>query len=321
MTEALPAFVARRRPDWAGLEQLLAALEQKKLGAAQLGDLDRHYRRAAADLAHVQSYYPGTDAEVFLNQLCGRAYGRIYQHRPQRLAAVRTFFACDFPRAVRSELGFIGASAGLFWLGALVGLTTVLLQPGLADLFVSAPLQKFVADHRLWTDELPMPASETATSILTNNLQVIVGVFALGITGGLGTVVILLVNGVTIGATLAHCFNGGLGVPLLVFMSAHGFVELSVIFIAGGAGLIVGHALLVPGERPRAEVLRERAARAVQLVVGCAPFLACIGVVEGYLSPGHTLPALSKLLLGASLGAGFWLYLLTASRQSGRGGR
>jgi uncharacterized membrane protein SpoIIM required for sporulation len=155
-----------------------------------------------------------------------------------------------------------------------------------------------------------MPPSETAATIIINNLQVTVGAFALGITFGLGTLAILLNNGIHVGAVVAHCINGGVGPGILVFMSGHGVVELSVICICGGAGLIVGHALIVPTERPRGEVLRERSARAVQLVVGCAPFLTGIGVVEGFISPGDFFPAPVKVVLGLCLGAAFWLYLL-----------
>jgi len=315
MSEALPAFVESRKPLWEQLARLLDALDQKRLAASQLAELDRLYRRAAADLARAQGAYAGTDVHRYLNQLCGRAYGRIYTRRPDRLGAVHEFFARAFPQAVRDELKFIGAAAALLATGVVLGFTTLLLQPGLADLFVPETLQRYVAEQRLWTDSIGLPPSEIATQILTNNLQVSVGAFALGITGGIGTVFILLNNGVFLGATLAHCFNGGVGPGLLVFMSAHGFVELSVICICGGAGLIIGHALVVPQEQPRGEVLRERSRRAVQLVLGSAPFLAAIGVVEGYVSPGHGVPAPLKLLLGLSLGAGFWAWLLTAGRR------
>jgi uncharacterized membrane protein SpoIIM required for sporulation len=311
MAESLPAFVARRRPDWTQLEGLLSSLDRRSIPAAALRELDVLYRRAAADLAHAQAFYPGTDAQRFLNQLCGRAYGRIYQRRLGRAAAVRAFFVSGFPAAVQAELNFIGVAAALLFSGALLGLTSVLLQPDLAPLFVSDDLQRFVARHHLWTDSAAeLPPSEVATQIIYNNLSVTVGAFALGITAALGTICLMLFNGITVGAIVAHCFNGGVGPGILEFMSAHGFVELSVICICGGAGLIVGHALVVPGERPRGEVLRERASRAVQLVVGCAPFLAGIGVVEGFISPGHFFPWPLKLLLGASLGLAFWTYLL-----------
>jgi uncharacterized membrane protein SpoIIM required for sporulation len=91
-------------------------------------------------------------------------------------------------------------------------------------------------------------------------------------------------------------------------------VELSIIVIAGGAGLMVGQALIDPGELPRGQALELRGREAVKLVLGCAPFLALIAVVEGFVSPGDFFPSWVKALLGLALGAFFWLYLLRAGR-------
>jgi uncharacterized membrane protein SpoIIM required for sporulation len=154
-----------------------------------------------------------------------------------------------------------------------------------------------------------------ASLIFVNNLRVMAAAFALGVTAGVGTVAVLLANGVSVGATVAMCSQHGLAPGLLTFMSAHGPVELSIICIAGGAGLMIGHALVVPLERPRAEVLRERATTAVQLVLGAAPFLVGIGFVEGFVSPGPLFPWWAKLLLGAVLGTAFWTYVLRSGRS------
>jgi uncharacterized membrane protein SpoIIM required for sporulation len=116
-----------------------------------------------------------------------------------------------------------------------------------------------------------------------------------------------------------HCAQNDLGPSILTFMAAHGPVELSIICISGGAGLIVGHALVAPGELPRAEALRLRAARAVRMVLGCAPALAAIGVVEGFVSPGDLFSPLLKLLLGLSLFAGFWAWLVASGRAPDAG--
>ena len=111
-----------------------------------------------------------------------------------------------------------------------------------------------------------------------------------------------------------HCAQNGLGPSILTFMAAHGPVELSIICITGGAGLMVGHALIDPGERTRADALRLRAGRAVRMVLGCAPFLAAIGVVEGFVSPGDLFSPLLKVVLGLSLFVGFWAYLMRTAR-------
>jgi uncharacterized membrane protein SpoIIM required for sporulation len=316
MALPLPAFVAKRRADWDALQALLVRQRSGALRLEELRTLDTLYRRAAADLAHTQTFYPGTDAHRFLNQLCGQAYAAIYQPPRERWPAVRAFFQRDFPRALRRERGFVAASAALFTLGILLGALVVLWEPRGAELLVPAGIRQYVAHGRMWTDDIlsVAPPNTVASGIATNNLTVTIATFALGLTFGLGTLFILVNNGVHIGAVGALCFREGMGAGLLDFIAAHGPVELSIIVIAGGAGLMVGQALVDPGELPRGQALALRGREAVKLVLGCAPFLALIGMVEGYVSPGSYFPTWVKAGLGLSLGALFWGYLLRAGR-------
>ena len=316
MAEPLPAFVTRRRPDWETLQGLLDAQRTGTLHLQQLKSLDRLYRRASADLAHAQAFYPATDAHRFVNQLCSNAYGAIYQPPRERVAAVTGFFRRGFPTALRAELRFVAVSALLFWLGAALGALVVSFEPTGAALLVPSGIREAVADHRMWTDNLlsVMPPGFAASWILTNNLSVTIATFALGITLGLGTALILVSNGVQLGAVAALCVREGMGWPLLSFVGAHGVVELSEIIIAGAAGLMIGHAIIDPGELPRGAFVKQRATQAVKLVVGCAPFLALIGVVEGFVSPGDLFPGPFKVALGLALGGLLWAYLLLAGR-------
>lgn len=316
MAEALPAFVARRRADWDALEAALPRFGRGTTTLREVSELERLYRRVSADLATAQAFYPGTDAHRFLNQLAAKAYGTVYRQRPARVAALRAFFREGFPRAVRESLPYTKLAAALMVLGVVVGATTVALEPNGALLLVPEGLREWIGRKELWTDQalVAHTPSEMATAIFVNNLRVTIAAFALGITFGLGTALLLLVNGLHLGAVLAACIQEGLGPGILSFMAAHGPVELSIIAITGGAGLKLGHALLEPGERPRAEVLREKAPAAVQLVLGCAPFLTGIGVVEGFVSPGTFFPWWVKLPLGVALGVGFWMYVLRGGR-------
>jgi uncharacterized membrane protein SpoIIM required for sporulation len=319
----LPAFVAKRRPDWDALQSLLARQKSGALKLEELRTLDTLYRRAAADLAHTQTFYAGTDAHRFLNQLCGQAYAAIYQPPRERWFVVCDFFRRDFPVTLRRELRFVGASAAVFCLGLLLGALVVLLEPRGAELLVPAGVRQYVAQGRMWTDDIlsVAPPNSVASGIATNNLTVTIVTFALGMLGGLGTLYMLVNNGVSIGAISALCVKAGMTRGFLDFIAAHGPVELSIIVIAGGAGFMVGQALIDPGELPRGQALALRGREAVKLVLGCAPFLACIGVVEGYVSPGSLFPTWVKAALGLSLGALFWGYLLRAgSSEAARTG-
>jgi uncharacterized membrane protein SpoIIM required for sporulation len=318
MAAPLPAFVGQRRPDWEALQGLLAQQREGTLGLEGLRRLDTLYRRAAADLAHAQTFYPDTDAHRFLNQLCGQAYAAIYQPPRERWLAVRDFFRREFPATLRAEGRFVAVSAGFFVLGLLLGSLVVLLEPRGAELLVPQGVRDYVAQGRMWTDDIlsVAPPNAVSSGIATNNLTVIIFTFASGILFGLGTVFTLVNNGVQIGAIAALCTREGMGLKLLDFISAHGPVELSIITIAGGAGLMVGQALIDPGELPRGQALALRGKAAVKLVLGCAPFLAAIALVEGFISPGNLFPTALKGALGLSLGALFWSYLLRAGRDT-----
>lgn len=321
MAEPLPAFVARRRPEWSALERLLDRQATGQLHLDDLSTLDRLYRRASADLALAQAFYVNTDAHRFLNQLCARAYGAIYRPRVDRAASLRAFFREGFPRAVRETLPYTLTSVALLALGVVLGATTVAIDPGGAKYLIDDSLRAFIDRRELWTDSaLGMSTpGEMATMIFTNNLSVSFRAFAFGVSAGIGTVLLIILNGVHVGALVAACFQNGLGPGILTFMAAHGPVELSIICLCGGAGLVIGHAIIDPGERTRASWLKERSRVAVQLVLGSAPFLVLIGVVEGFVSPGAFFPWPLKVLLGAASGVGFWLYLLQSGRSaSGR---
>lgn len=318
MAEPLPAFVTRRRADWARLEAMLTQLRAGKLSLADVTTIDTLYRQASADLAVAQSAYAGTDVLRFLNQLCARAYSAIYRPRGAQLESLRTFYAQTFPRLVRETLRMTQLSAALLAFGAIVGLVTVLLHPDGAILLVPAHLRQIISRGEVWTDSILGPATPTelAVQIFLNNIRVMITAFALGVTAGVGTVLVVLGNGVSVGATVAACFQGGVGLNILTFMSAHGPVELSLICIAGGAGLHIGRALIDPGERSRAVAVKEHAQVAVQLLLGCAPFMVAIGIVEGFVSPGPFFPWPLKVATGLLSGFGLWRWLLRASPTS-----
>lgn len=323
MAEALPAFVARRKPDWTQLEQTLTRLSAGQLKLEEVWQLDALYRRVAADLAFAQGHYAGTDVARFLNQLCASAFATIYRPRRGSFEGLKTFYLHTFPALVRETWGPIRVSGALFLFSLVLGVVSVWLHAPAADALVPPELRAFIARGDLWTDHAlgPNTPSEMATQIFLNNLRVIFSAVAFGVTAGVMTVFVLLQNGLFLGATLAACFRGGVGPNILTFIAAHGPVELSLICIAGGAGLHLGRAMIDPGERTRATAIREHARVAVQLVLGCAPFMVAIGIVEGFVSPGPYFPWPAKLAIGVLTGVGFWRWLLTAPPAQAATGR
>jgi len=318
MDEGLPQFVQRRRPDWERLARLLDGLARRRLRLDELQALDGLYRRTASDLAHANTFFPGSEAQAHLNGLCARGYASIYQQRPSRAKALRRFFANDFPGTFVAEVRFFVAALCLLLAGALVGAVAALSAPESIRALVPDDLWSSIDRGVLWTDSALSATSPLVlgSHIITNNVGVALSLFGLGLTFGLGTAVGLFANGLHLGAVLALCFRAKLGVGLLGFMVAHGFVELTAVLIAGQAGLILGAALVDPGELTRADALRLRGRRALRLLMGTVPLLFGIGLVEGYVSPGELFPGWLKLVLGLALAGLVYGYLVRAGRAA-----
>jgi len=164
----------------------------------------------------------------------------------------------------------------------------------------------------MWTHSIVTIKPLASSAILTNNLSVSLATFALGITAGVGTVYMMLVNGLLIGVISAACWREGMNLQLWSFVAAHGILELPAIFIAGGAGLGIARGLLFPGTLPRRESLAQAGARSVRLVLGTIPLLLVAGFVEGFVSPTDLNPAI-KFLLSGALGTLLVLYLLSGT--------
>jgi uncharacterized membrane protein SpoIIM required for sporulation len=310
---SVAAFVRERRAAWERLDALAARAATGKLPLAEVEELDRLFRRAAGDLAHARTAFPGSDAEGFLAQVATRAYGVLHRPRARRLAALAALYRDEAPAAFRAHRGAFALALAALATGLAGGALAVALDPSAAAALVPAPVRDAVAAGRLWTDGLLSVAPGLAGSaILHNNLGVAALAFALGLTAGLGTAALLFVNGLSVGAIVVHAAQGGLGPGLLGFVAAHGPLELGALLLAGQAGLVLASGLVDPGEWPRRVALAARGREAARLLAVALPALGAAAAVEATVSPGALLPAAAKALLGIALAAAPFLWLARA---------
>jgi uncharacterized membrane protein SpoIIM required for sporulation len=173
----------------------------------------------------------------------------------------------------------------------------------------------------LWTN---IPVAErpyASTFIMQNNIQVAFLAFGGGMLAGLYTVWTLVFNGLILGGLTGLTAHYGIGFDLWTFVIGHGVIELSVIGIAGGSGLMLGWAMLMPGLLRRRDALALAARRSVRLVIGCVPLLVIAGTIEGFISPSTALPWPAHWAIGLGSGALLYAYLLLAGREQRRIGQ
>lgn len=319
----LETFVRERQADWQRLEALAqqARGTGERLSAADLYELGRLYRAVTSDLALAQRDFPNQRVTVYLNQLVARCHALLYRKEPLAWSQVRVFFTHTFPQLYRQIAPYTLAAFLIFLLPGLAAFFLVWQEPDLIYLFLGdSPGVRGLVDTvergELWTDIAPAMRSAASAMILTNNIQVTFSAFAGSMTAGLFTVWIMILNGIHIGAIFGLLQAHGLSAGLGEFVLAHGPVELSVIFVAGGCGLYVGDGLIRPGLLSRREALTRRARNAVLLILGCAPLLIFSGLIEGFISPSG-LHWSVKALVGLSTGAALHWYWMNRGKTGG----
>lgn len=278
-------------------------------------ELGRLYRAASSDLAIAQRDYAEDRATAALNALVAEAHALVYSEAQVSGRAIADFFRRDLPRIVRENLGYVGLAFGLFVAPAVAAYVFGTLNPALLDSTLPDDLRRSLERRQLWTDIREELRPFAASAIMTNNIQVSFIAFAGGALAGTLTAFVLVQNGLLFGSVFAATGGAGLLGALLEFVTPHGFVELSVIFLAGGAGFRVASAILDPGDLSRRDALRLRGAQAVRIVLGCIPLLVLAGLIEGFISPA-AIPWPAKAAVGLGTGALLWAYLLGAGRTS-----
>jgi uncharacterized membrane protein SpoIIM required for sporulation len=309
-------FVARRRPGWERLERLVgrASRGTHGLSADEIEELGRLYRRATSDLAVARRDFPDDPLAAYLEQLVARGHPAVYRRPRTDWRAPARFFATEFPRAFRESWRYTLVAFALFALPFAAAFAVTQVEPVNGRVIVSSrPFVEQVERGESWLEIEEPERGMAASFIMTNNIRVAFLAFAGGVLLGVGTALVLLWNGLSIGAVAGLAVVNGLGPALGDFVAAHGGIELSVIFVAGGAGLRLGHALLAPGLLPRRQALNQAARRAVRLLFGCAPLLVVAGVLEGFVSPS-ALPTWAKVAIGGGATAILYAYLLLAGR-------
>ena len=136
---------------------------------------------------------------------------------------------------------------------------------------------------------------------MTNNIKVAIGAMALGLTWGLGTLVVILYNGVVLGAVCFDYLRAGQGIFLAGWLLPHGSVEIPSFLLAGQAGFLLGSAIIGWGRRvPLRDRLRAVRADLVTIIGGVAVMLVWAGLIEAFFSQYHApvLPYGIKITFG-----------------------
>lgn len=312
-------FIEKRKANWKRLEELIDQVRTvrglRRLGRDEVRELARSYRRAASDLAIARVESRDQRLVNYLNNLVIRAHGMIYRAESKGGRAILNFYLYDFPAIFRQTFRYTLAAFLIFIAVAIFSFAATWLNDDFADFAEISPgLMQAIKEHREWWKVLNEEAPTGAAAIFTNNIRVGIVAFAFSIFPVIGTMSILTPNALHFGAINALIIKYGMTRTLWAFMAGHGVLEFTAIFIACGAGLMIGLSLLIPGERTRREALIEKGAIAIKLMAGCFPLFVIAGFIEAFISPLPIHPGYRFAFSGATA-IGLAAYLLKPGRQ------
>lgn len=310
-------WLEKRQSHWNRLDALLNQSQNqglKALSRLELQELGLLYRQAAADLSALREDPSGKSYARTLNLLLARAHNTIYSGQKSSARGILYFYRYTYPRTFRRNLRLINVAVLLFVAGGLGGMLLAITRPDYMHLFLGPRMMETIEQRKMWTDSLVTVKPAASSRIMTNNISVSFAAFAYGITAGVGTVFLMLFNGVMMGVVGMACWLNGMSLSLWSFVAPHGVLELPAIFIAGGAGLRIAQGLLFPGVLSRRDSLARAGGEATRLLLGTVPVLVVAGCIEGFVSPSPSIPWQWKFIMAAATAVIFFSYLFFAAR-------
>lgn len=276
------SFIRQNKDKWAEFEQIL---EQKERDPEKLNEL---FVQITDDLSYSRTFYPNRSVRVYLNSLAQRIFFKVYRGRHKVGNRVLLFWLDELPRLMYQARRDFTLSFFVFLLAFGMGMLSSAMEPEflrsiLGDAYVDQTLENIAAGDPMAIykdrDRLGM-----SVGITINNLYVSLLTFVMGLLFGVGSIALMLYNGVMIGAFQYFFIERGLFWESFLTVWTHGTLEISAIIIAGAAGITMGRGLAFPGTYSRFQSFQQSARRGLKILIGIAPIIILAGFIEGYLT-------------------------------------
>ena len=302
-------FVARKQEAWEAFRGTAARIELvglRALAAAEIPAFAARYREVAADLARARTYRVSPEVIAYLERLVAAGHNALYRARARRRLRIAPYVFRDFPAAVVESWPYVLVAFLLFTIPAAVGYAVLRERPELGE-EIAPPVMVSRAEQAAERQARGIGYVETeneerpvlASWIISNNIMVCLAALAGGLVGGILTVLSLVYNGLSLGIGFGVFANHHAAGYLATFIAGHGVLELTAIFISGGAGLRLAQALVAPGDLTRKDALVLQGAIAVRMIGAVVCLLSVAGAIEGLLSASDA-PAAYKFAVSAA---------------------
>lgn len=311
-------FIEQNRKKWENLERLL----QNKTLRNNPEALQDFFIQITDDLSYARTFYHNRSVRVFLNGLAQRLLHLVYRGRGLKLRNFGRFWFDTLPRAMWDARRPMLLSLFIFILSFGIGVISSVIEPEFLGMIVGFDYVSMTESNiekgdpmAVYKESRPMGM---AVGIAFNNLFVAFRTAILGVLGSIGTLFILIFNGIMVGAFQYFFIARGLGVESALTIWIHGTLEISAIIISGGAGLLAGSGLLFPGTYSRPKAFQRTLRQSLTIFFGIVPVLILAAIFEGFLTRFTETPApIRFMFIAVSLLFIFWYFVWLPWRKGG----
>lgn len=310
-------FIARNARTWDRLDELSSRAGRglRRLTPGEVDELVENYQRVSSHLSHARVAYADPALTARLTRLVSQANGVIYASRSRTMRAVADFFAWRFPAAVWQSGRFVAVSAALLLVpalavGAWIATSDEALEASAPDAVREAYLEEDFEDY--YSSE---PATQFATEVTVNNIQVAITAFATGVLLCLPAALLLAFNGANVGFAGGLFADAGELGKFFGLILPHGLLELTAVVVAGAAGLRLGWAVIAPGDRTRGQAVGSEARQSGVIALGLVLAFAVAGLIEGFIT-GRGVPTGLRVGVGVAAEIAFVTWVVVQGRAA-----
>jgi uncharacterized membrane protein SpoIIM required for sporulation len=303
-------FISENRKTWHELEM---AMYNNDVDPDKMSQL---FRKVSGDLSYAQTHFPRRRVNVYLNGLVSQMFDKM-QTKPKYnfLQNIKRFYTDVLPNEMVRSYKPMLISFLVFVTCIIIGAVTTLQDQSFAEEILGKQYVKITETNIDSGDPMAIYKSreqlDMFIGITLNNILVAARCFLMGIFAGIGTLVMLIYNGVMVGVFQAMFYHKGLLMTAFLTIWIHGTIEISAIILAGGAGLMLGSALLFPRTFTRIQSLKLGASRALTIILSTIPLFVIAGFIEGFITRLTSMPTMMKVLIIAmSAGGLIWIYVV-----------
>jgi len=305
------SFIRQNIEKWKALESIVDDAQMRNPG--ELADA---YTRITTDLSFSRAHYPNSRITIYLNNLASALHNILYKMRKDKYSRIITFWTQEIPDVMYASRREMIYSFAVFAVSVLIGVLSAANDDSFVRLILGNSYVDMTLDNIKNGESMAVYGSSNELTmfvmITTNNIYVAFRTFVMGLFTGFGTGIILLYNGIMVGAFQTFFFQHNVGVESMLAIWLHGTFEISAIIIAGAAGFALGNGVLFPGTYSRKYAFRQGAMRGLKIITGLVPVFILAGFIESYLTRHTEYPDSVRLfiiLLSLACVIGYYIVL------------